>query len=119
MLRKKIKEAKEVKIEIKEILRNRYQNGEIVVAHAEGTRYKEGVRPFKKGIFSMTSEVEEEGIEIPVIPIGIEYENWPIPGSRVYLRAGEPISSKTPNLIETVRKEVARLSNCGIIETTA
>jgi 1-acyl-sn-glycerol-3-phosphate acyltransferase len=108
----KLRQAKALKKEAKELIGDRYQKGEVVVAHAEGTRLKNRVRPLKKGIFDITAEIEREyGTKIPIIPMGIEYQNWPVPGSRVYIRAGEPIDSKTPNLVETVRNEIARLSN--------
>ncbi|MDP1696005.1 MAG: 1-acyl-sn-glycerol-3-phosphate acyltransferase [archaeon] len=92
-----------------------YRNGEIVIVHPEGTRTVGKVNTLKKELVDFTLEISEKySLNIPVIPIGIEYESLGSPRSKVYLRAGKQLDIKTPNLMDIVRSEISRLSNMNL-----
>jgi 1-acyl-sn-glycerol-3-phosphate acyltransferase len=86
--------------------------GEIVVVHPEGTRIKGKIGQIKTEYVNLTKELwEKYELAIPIIPVGIEYENMGVPRSRVYLRAGTSLDVRKDNLAELVRVELAALSN--------
>lgn len=88
-----------------------YKNNEIVVVHPEGKKYPGEIGEIKKSIISFTKQVQEKyGIEIPIIPIGIEYAGKGF-RSKVYLRAGNPINFNSNNIEEIIYNEIKTLSN--------
>lgn len=89
-----------------------YKNNEIIVVHPEGTRKKGKVGNIQRYMIDFTRDVQNRlGIDIAVIPLGIEYESAWKPGSKVWVRAGEPIEANTPDISEIVKLEIKRLSN--------
>ena len=110
--RKFLEEAKEMNNNANAYVEQLFQEGEIVVAHLEGTRTKGEVGPLRKELFDLVLKTEKEcDITIPIIPVGIEYERWGVPFSGIYVRIGKMINTDAENLVETVRKEIGRLSN--------
>jgi 1-acyl-sn-glycerol-3-phosphate acyltransferase len=110
--RKFLEKAKEMNKNAMDYVEWLFNEGEIVVAHLEGTRTRGKVGPLRKELFDFAAEIEKKyDIDIPIIPVGIEYERLWVPFSGIYVRAGKPIKADTENIAEVVRKEIARLSN--------
>ena len=86
-----------------------YRGGELVVSHPEGMRFQDEMGSLQKEIVEHALHVEKtHGLRIPIIPIGLEYESFSRPLSRIFFRVGEPILSN----------EHADLSELmGLIET--
>ncbi len=83
-----------------------YRQGEVVVSHPEGMRYQDQMGVMQKEIVDHLMWVEERWeMRVPIIPIGLEYESYSKPGSRVFFRVGEPMY--TDNL--TAEQLVAEL----------
>ncbi len=112
--RKFLEKAKEVNKKAMAYVGQLFQKGELVVAHPEGTRTKGMVGPLRKELFEFVLETERRyEIDIPIIPIGIEYGRLWVPFSGINVKVGEPIDANTPNLVEIVRTEIEILSNLG------
>ena len=62
-----------------------------MVALPEGMFYPNKIGPIQSGIIKHTWQVEETGLKIPVIPIGIEYESLYRPRARAFFRIGQAI----------------------------
>ncbi len=97
-----------------------YTQGEIIIAYPEGMFFGNRLGPIQSGIISQTLAVEQEhDLEIPIIPIGIEYEKLRRPRSRAFFRIGPPLHStqfdSPPDLIAEVKQQLARLS--GLIDS--
>ncbi len=89
-----------------------YANGEIVVVHLEGERFKNEMGPMNTLFIEHAQQMEEKySIKIPVIPIGIEYEAFNSLDSRVWFRAGKPLDLERKDLMNVVEEEIRRLSN--------
>jgi len=89
-----------------------YSIGEIVVMHPEGTRNPGKMGDVPHYIFKAAKTAKKKyRIDVPIIPVGIEYENIWKKGSKVWIRAGSQINIDTPDIEETVKKEIKRLSN--------
>tara|TARA_Y100000294_G_scaffold160872_1_gene164847 strand:- start:1152 stop:1724 length:573 start_codon:yes stop_codon:yes gene_type:complete len=88
-----------------------YQQGEIIVSYPEGER-----TPGKVGDIYTTSveHIQQSGISIPIIPIGIEYENKGKFGSKIFIRIGKelPITNKNPaaEIKEIIKNRLKQLS---------
>ncbi len=92
-----------------------YCNGELVISHPEGMRYQDHMGPLQKEIVEHLLQTQEAtGIEVPMIPIGIEYESYARPGSRVFFRVGEPIRAQNltdlPDVVDQIDGQLRRLS---------
>lgn len=92
-----------------------YQSGELVISYPEGTRCPGFMGPLKRGVLDHALGVQQDlGIAIPLIPIGVAFENINQPRSRVWIRVGEPVFSKDfeskDELIEHLKNQIARLS---------
>jgi len=92
-----------------------FTQDEIVIAYPEGMFFGNRLGPIQSGIIRHMLVVEQEySIEIPIIPIGIEYENLRRPRSRAFFRIGHPLISTQfagpPDLITEVEKQLAQLS---------
>ncbi len=94
----------------KEKVLNCLEQGEIVVIHPEGTRhYQEmGRIQIKQGsILARILEEQKYRGTIPFIPMGIEYQ-----GREVWVRAGQPIYTDSPNELEMkAASAITKLSN--------
>jgi 1-acyl-sn-glycerol-3-phosphate acyltransferase len=92
-----------------------YTQAEVVIAYPEGMFFGNRLGPLQTGIITHTLEVEvEHGLSIPLIPIGIEYENLARPRSGVYFRIGPPFYATSydtpPSLIDHLQQQLAQLS---------
>jgi 1-acyl-sn-glycerol-3-phosphate acyltransferase len=92
-----------------------YSQGEIIIAYPEGMFFGHRLGPIQSGIIKHTLAVEQEhGLQIPIIPIGIEYQSLHQPRSRVYFRIGPPLISTSfadpRDLTSEVKQQLARLS---------
>ena len=101
-----IQRAREANQEMQAYLSWLYRNGELVISHPEGMRRQDHMGPLQKEIIEHLLQTQEKwGIRVPMIPIGIEYESYAIPGSRAYFRVGEPIWAQAlSDLPEIVNK---------------
>jgi 1-acyl-sn-glycerol-3-phosphate acyltransferase len=69
-----------------------YTAGECVVSHPEGTRCADFLGPLQKQVVEHLMSVEAATeLRIPLIPMGLEYENIRAPRSRVFVRIGTPM----------------------------
>jgi 1-acyl-sn-glycerol-3-phosphate acyltransferase len=92
-----------------------YRQGEIVVSHPEGQRYRDGMGPLQKEIIEHLLQVERDlGRPIPMFPIGFQYESLCRPGARVFFRVGEPLLSRdfpeVKDLVEVLDQRLRSLS---------
>ena len=98
-----------------------YNTGELVVSHPEGTRCADGMGALQKQLIEHMLSVERErGLRIPMIPVGLEYENLRAPRSAVYFRVGAPLYSDefadVGELMAELRTRISDLSfrsECG------
>lgn len=69
-----------------------YAHGELVISHPEGMRYQDKLGPLQKEVIEHLVQAEKRlGVRVPLIPIGLEYESYARPRSRVYFRVDEPL----------------------------
>jgi len=92
-----------------------YQAGEVVVSHPEGMRYQGAMGALQKEIVEHLLQAQQRwGLQVPLIPIGLEYESFVRPRSRVYVRIGEPLYSAQfaglPSLMEALERRLRALS---------
>jgi 1-acyl-sn-glycerol-3-phosphate acyltransferase len=96
-----------------------YTQGEIIIAYPEGMFFSHRLGPIQSGIIKHTLAVEQKhGLQIPIIPIGIEYQNLHQPRSRAYFRIGPPLISTSfadpRDLTAKIKQQLARLSGLEI-----
>ncbi len=92
-----------------------YTQDEIIIAYPEGMFFGNRLGPIQSGIIKHTLAVEQaHSLQIPLILIGIEYQNLHQPRSRVYFRIGPPLISTSfanpRDLTTEVKQQLARLS---------
>jgi 1-acyl-sn-glycerol-3-phosphate acyltransferase len=92
-----------------------YERGELVISHPEGMRYQAHMGPVQKEVIEHLLQTQEErGIRVPMIPIGIEYESYVRPFSRVFFRVGQPVygenKAELTAVVEHVESNLRRLS---------
>ncbi len=95
---------------IMEHMRNQIEKGEPVVIFPEGTVYYDGTtHPFKKGAARIVLSCGAEGIDIPIIPMGINYTTDPFRARGVI---GAPIDAKeyVAAYLEESQSAITRLS---------
>lgn len=85
-------------------------SGEVLIIHPEGTRVRNGMGPIKRSSFSLVERLNQEGVTVPVIPLGIEYTPLPLKRELVTVRFGESRSSNDGSLREEIYRDIARLS---------
>jgi 1-acyl-sn-glycerol-3-phosphate acyltransferase len=93
-----------------------YSQGEIIVSHPEGTRVRGKMGKLWSEFIDLTRDFSNEsGINIPVIPMGIEYAGWSGFSLRpkIYVRLGKQIDVNSDDLMGIVAFEMAKLSNIG------
>ncbi|MEE3233809.1 MAG: 1-acyl-sn-glycerol-3-phosphate acyltransferase [Candidatus Latescibacterota bacterium] len=87
-----IKAARAANLDLQNYLGGLYRNGEVVISHPEGMRCSGFLGELQKEIVEHLLHVQKDfGIRVPIIPIGIEYESYLRPFSKVFFRIGEPI----------------------------
>jgi 1-acyl-sn-glycerol-3-phosphate acyltransferase len=68
-----------------------YRHGELVISHPEGMRYQDAMGPLQKEVVEHLLLAQERlGVQVPLIPIGIEYGSYSRPRAPVYFRVDEP-----------------------------
>jgi hypothetical protein len=92
-----------------------YGQGELVISHPEGMRYQDIMGPVQREIVDHLLWVEQKfDLKIPIIPVGLEYESYSRPRSRVYFRINEPLYSAQfsgpDELIGAVEERILTLS---------
>lgn len=110
-----IQRARDANREMQAYLSWLYRNGELVISHPEGMRYQDQMGPIQKEIVEHLLQTQETwGIQVPMIPIGIEYESYAMPGSRAYFRVGKPIMAQTlsdlPEVVDALDGQIRCLS---------
>ena len=89
-----VREAREKNQKTLDYLAWLYRGGELVISHPEGMRFQDEMGILQKEIVEHAQRVEKShGMRIPIIPIGLEYESFSRPLSRVFFRVGEPLFS--------------------------
>ncbi len=90
--RAEIRRARAANRDMREYLSWLYAQGELILSHPEGMRYQDRMGPMQKEIIEHLLQVQEQrGLRVPMLPIGIEYESYTRPLSRVFFRVGRPI----------------------------
>ena len=78
--------------------------------HAEGTRNHGAMNPINMSLVDYTNQLREElGIEIPLILMGIDYENPKQFRSKVNVKI-EELDWNIPNLRQAISSGLERLS---------
>ncbi len=86
-----------------------YSQDEIVVMHPEGERKPGEMGQIKTELIYFSKGCEQKnGIEIPAVPIGIEYIDSSY--GKVYVRAGKPVSLQNPDIEKIIFNEIKTLS---------
>jgi 1-acyl-sn-glycerol-3-phosphate acyltransferase len=89
-----IQEAREKNQQTLDYLDWLYRRGELVISHPEGMRFQDAMGNLQKQIVEHAMHVEQvHGLRIPIIPIGLEYESFSRPLSRIFFRVGAPLYS--------------------------
>ena len=84
-----------------------YERGELVVSHPEGMRYQNAMGPLQREIIDHLLATEERlNVEIPIVPIGLEYESFSRPGANLYFRIGEPLYSSSFAGVDALAAEI-------------
>jgi 1-acyl-sn-glycerol-3-phosphate acyltransferase len=90
--REEIRRAREFNQETLDYLAWLYAQGELVLSHPEGMRFQRGMGPLQKEIIDHLFQVERaRGLRVPLIPIGLQYESFARPRSRVFVRIDSPV----------------------------
>jgi len=92
-----------------------YTQGEIVITFPEGMFYPHRIGVLQTGIIKHTWQVEQKNsLQIPLIPIGIEYESLFRPRAQAFFRIGPPLYagsySSQGALIRSITQCLAKLS---------
>ena len=95
-----------------------YSRDEIIISHPEGMRFQDAKGPMQKEVIDHLLQVEEElGRQIPIIPIGLEYESYSKPRSPVFFRIDAPLYAAqfadVNELMKTVDERIGALSGFG------
>lgn len=110
-----IREAREKNRKTLEYLAWLYRNDELVISHPEGMRFQDDMGNLQKEIVEHALHVEQSfGLRIPLIPIGLEYESFSRPFSRIDFRIGSPMHSgqyaDLPELMDAIDERIRTLS---------
>lgn len=92
-----------------------YRSGELVVSHPEGMRRQDELGPLQKEIVEELARTEKRhGLRLPMVPVGLEYESYSRPGSRVFFRVGAPMFNDQfdgiPAVMQALADRIASLS---------
>ena len=105
-----LEKAKQTNDKAVEYMKWLYQNNELVVMHAEGTRNYGAMNPINMTLVDDTNQLRKElGIKIPLILMGIDYENVNKFRSNVNVTI-ERLDWDTPNLKQAISSGLERLS---------
>jgi hypothetical protein len=113
--REAINAARTANLDLQNYLSGLYRNDEIVISHPEGMRCSGFLGELQKEIVEHLLSVQKDfGLRVPIIPVGIEYENYSRPLSKVFFRIGKPIYgeglSELSFLMQQVSNDLSRLS---------
>lgn len=105
--KEKVKQTNEQATEYMKFI---YQNNGLIVLHAEGTRNHGAMNKLNMSLINYTQKIKNDlQIKIPLILMGIEYENINKFRSKVIVNIKE-LDWNTPNLEQTISNELAELS---------
>jgi 1-acyl-sn-glycerol-3-phosphate acyltransferase len=113
MRRGLIEEMKEFNATSNEYSKWLYGQDEIIVSHPEGTRVRGKLGKMWSDFVDVTRNFSNEsGVEIPVIPVGIEYmrRSGVSLRSKIYVRVGERLDINSDDLMGVVGDEMTRSS---------
>ena len=89
--RAEIRRARAANQRLQDYLDGLYRHGELVISHPEGMRYQDAMGPLQKEVVEHLVLAQERlGLQVPLIPIGIEYGSYSRPRAPVYFRVDEP-----------------------------
>ena len=103
-----------------EVLEDVLKKGELSLIFPEGKLSRQEMGHISVGTLKKVYEIQKEIPEqIPLIPIGIEYEwlwkgKYPLPPNKISIRIGEPMffsDSPLEKLCEQLSEDIKRLSN--------
>jgi len=107
-----LEKAEEINYDSLNYIKWLYTQGEIVIVHPEGTRVPLDVKKVHMPVINATIAFEKKMyLDIPIIPIGICYENIKEKNSEVYFNIGNPLNINKPNLENTLQQELKYLSH--------
>ena len=110
-----IHQAREANQQVMAYVTGLYSQGEVLVAFPEGMFYADKVGPLQTAVIKHALAVEQEyGFSIPLIPVGLDYENPKKPRSRAFIRVGTPLRAalfdEQKQLIAMVKQRLHELS---------
>lgn len=70
-------------------------------------KYQHRVRPIQKGVSRIWQAASEKGLNIPIVPVAIQYENYFQPGYPVVVTYGEPILPSKGESMEEICDRIA------------
>ncbi len=96
-----------------------YSQGEVVITYPEGMFYEDRMGPVQTGLIKHTLEVgRKTNIQIPFIPVGLEYESLRRPRAGVVFRIGAPLyptsATEPGQLSEVVKQRLGELSGFDV-----
>ena len=90
-----------------------YTQGELVVIYPEGMFYPTRLGPLHLGALRQIRDLSPQ-CEIPIVPVGIEYESLHRPRARAYVRFGAPLSiadfPELSALVDLIKEQLRTLS---------
>jgi len=108
--REYLEKAQQTNTETTDYMKWLYGQGEVIVMHAEGTRNPGAMNPINMPLIKYTKQAQEElEIKIPLVLMGIDYENLTKFRSKVTANI-EQLDWDVPNLEQAISTELARLS---------
>ena len=106
--REAINAARAANLDLQNYLSGLYRNGEIVISHPEGMRCSGFLGELQKEIVEHLLNVQKDfGLRIPIIPVGIEYESYSRPLSKVFFRVGKPIYGESVSELSFLMQQVS------------
>ncbi len=98
-----------------------YGRDEIIISHPEGMRFQDTMGAMQKEIVDHLLHVEKQlGKQIPIIPIGLEYESYSKPRASVFFRIDAPLYvaqfGNVNELMERIDERISTLSGFGAVE---
>ena len=115
--RARIRRAREENQRTLDYLTWLYGQGEVVISHPEGMRYQDSMGPIHREIIEHLMHAERQfDLRIPLIPVGLEYESFGRPRSRLYFRVGEALFADQfatlDELADAIGERIRTLSGC-------
>lgn len=106
------KKAHDINDKARDYMNWLYSRNELMVVHPEGERRKDNTKPKNSFYTKFVQYVRSK--QIPIIPVGIAYEELHRPRSKVYIRVGSPINLDHDNInaaVEEIYNRIKHLSD--------